>query len=144
MLAHRLRRWPNIETALGECPVFARNPLNHHNAPKYHLASLKNDLISRFRTSRELRHQYIAPILAYQYIAIFFNFATTSNHLHSLQVENCDRNSWLVVDGVHEDNNVNSGLKGYHMTCSRLSSWWCMTLFMDPPIITPDTEHDKI
>ena len=25
MLAHRLRRWPNIETALGECPVFAVN-----------------------------------------------------------------------------------------------------------------------
>ena len=23
MLAHRLRRWPNIETALDECPVFA-------------------------------------------------------------------------------------------------------------------------
>ena len=23
MLAHRLRRWPNIGTALGECPVFA-------------------------------------------------------------------------------------------------------------------------
>ena len=23
MLAHRLRRWPNIETTLGECPVFA-------------------------------------------------------------------------------------------------------------------------
>ena len=23
MLAHRLRRCPNIETALGECPVFA-------------------------------------------------------------------------------------------------------------------------
>ena len=23
MLAHRLRRWPNIETAVGECPVFA-------------------------------------------------------------------------------------------------------------------------
>ena len=23
MLAHRLRRWPNIETALGDCPVFA-------------------------------------------------------------------------------------------------------------------------
>ena len=23
MLGHRLRRWPNIETALGECPVFA-------------------------------------------------------------------------------------------------------------------------
>ena len=25
MLAHRLRRWPNIETALGECPVFAEH-----------------------------------------------------------------------------------------------------------------------
>ena len=23
MLAHRLQRWSNIETALGECPVFA-------------------------------------------------------------------------------------------------------------------------
>ena len=23
MLAHRLRRWPNIETALGKCPVFS-------------------------------------------------------------------------------------------------------------------------
>ena len=23
MLGQRLRRWPNIETALGECPVFA-------------------------------------------------------------------------------------------------------------------------
>ena len=23
MLTHRLRRWPDIETALGECPVFA-------------------------------------------------------------------------------------------------------------------------
>ena len=23
MLAHRFRSWPNIETALGECPVFA-------------------------------------------------------------------------------------------------------------------------
>ena len=23
MLVHRLRRWSNIETALGECPVFA-------------------------------------------------------------------------------------------------------------------------
>ena len=22
MLGHRLRRWPNIETALGECPLF--------------------------------------------------------------------------------------------------------------------------
>ena len=40
--------------------------------------------------------------LVYQCIAIFFNFYTTSNHLHSLQVENCDSNSRLVVD---EDDN---------------------------------------
>ena len=36
--------------------------------------------------------------LVYQYIAIFFYFSPTSNHLHSLQVENCDSNSRLVVD----------------------------------------------
>ena len=32
-------------------------------------------------------------------MAIFFNFQTTSNHLHPLQVENCDSDSRLVVDG---------------------------------------------
>ena len=48
--------------------------------------------------------------LTYQYMAIFFNkFQTTSNHLHPLQVENCDSNSRLVVD---EGTMVNSGLKG--------------------------------
>ena len=36
--------------------------------------------------------------LVYQYIAIFINFSLTSNHLHPLQVENCDSNSRLVVD----------------------------------------------
>ena len=25
MLAHRLRRWPNIEPTMGQCPVFAEN-----------------------------------------------------------------------------------------------------------------------
>ena len=40
--------------------------------------------------------------LVYQYVVIYFNFSTTSNHLHSLQVENCDSNSRLVVD---EDDN---------------------------------------
>ena len=51
--------------------------------------------------------------LVYQYMTVFFNFSLTSNHLHPLQVENCDSNSRLVVD---EDDNVNSGLKG-------LSEW---------------------
>ena len=47
--------------------------------------------------------------LVYQYMAIFFTFSPTSNHLHPLQVENCDSNSRLVVD---EDDYVKSGLKG--------------------------------
>ena len=38
----------------------------------------------------------------YQYIVIFLNFYTASNHLHPLQVGNCDSNSRLVVD---EDDN---------------------------------------
>ena len=37
--------------------------------------------------------------LVYQYMVIFFNFSPTSNHFHPLQAENCDSNSWLVVDG---------------------------------------------
>ena len=37
-----------------------------------------------------------------QYMAIFFTFSPTSNHLHPLQIENCDSNSRLVVD---EDDN---------------------------------------
>ena len=36
--------------------------------------------------------------LVYQYMAIFFYFSPTSNHLYPLQVENCDSNSRLVVD----------------------------------------------
>ena len=44
----------------------------------------------------------ISMKLVYQYKAILFNFETTSNHLHPLQVENCDSNSRLVVD---EDDN---------------------------------------
>ena len=38
----------------------------------------------------------------YQYMTILFTFSPTSNHLHPLQVENCDSNSRLVVD---EDGN---------------------------------------
>ena len=36
--------------------------------------------------------------LVYQYMAIFFNFSPTSNHLRPLPVENCDSNLQLVVD----------------------------------------------
>ena len=51
----------------------------------------------------------ISMQLVYQYNAAYFNFSLTLNHLHPLQVENCDSNSRLVVD---EDDNVKSGLKG--------------------------------
>ena len=44
----------------------------------------------------------ISMKLVYQYMAIFCYFLITSNHLHPLQVENCDSNSRLVVD---EDKN---------------------------------------
>ena len=37
--------------------------------------------------------------LFYQFMAIFVNFSPTSSHPHPLQVENCDSNSRLVVDG---------------------------------------------
>ena len=44
----------------------------------------------------------ISMKLFYQYVAIFFNFSPTLSHLNSLQGENCDSNSRLVVD---EDDN---------------------------------------
>ena len=44
----------------------------------------------------------ISMKLVYKYLAIFFNFSPTLNHLHPLQVENCDSNSRLEVD---EDDN---------------------------------------
>ena len=44
----------------------------------------------------------ISMKLIYKYLAIFLNFSPSSNHLHPLQVENCDSNSRLVVD---EDDN---------------------------------------
>ena len=60
--------------------------------------------------------------LVYQYIAIFFTFSPTLNHLHPLQVENCGSNSRLVVD---EDDNANSGLMDWDEDvwggCIRLS-----------------------
>ena len=54
-----------------------------------------------FPTTRGFRTK-ISMKLVYQHIAIFLNFLTTLNHLHPLQVENCDSNSRLVVD---EDDN---------------------------------------
>ena len=54
--------------------------------------------------------------LVYQYMATFFNFSLTSNHLHALQVENCDINSRLVVD---EDDYGKLRLE-------RVKQWWSL------------------
>ena len=40
----------------------------------------------------------ISMKMVHQYMAIFITFSPTANHLHPLQVENCDSNSRLVVD----------------------------------------------
>ena len=54
-----------------------------------------------FPTTKGFRAK-LSMKLVYQYMASFFNFSTTSNHLHPQQVENCDSNSRLVVE---EDDN---------------------------------------
>ena len=75
------------------------NPLSPHDALKHHFTSQKNRL--NFHTTKGFRMK-ISMKLVYQYMVIFFNFSPTLNHLHPLQVENCDSNSRLVVD---EDDN---------------------------------------
>ena len=45
-------------------------------------------------------------------MAVFFNFSPTSNHLHPLQVENCDSNSRLVVD---DDDNGKFGNERFNI-----------------------------
>ena len=72
---------------------------NPHDTLKHHFTSLKTDLI--FPTTKGFRMN-ISMKLVYRYMTILFNFLPTSNHLHPLQVENCDKNSRLVVD---EDDN---------------------------------------
>ena len=50
----------------------------------------------------------ISMIKVYQYMAVFFYFSPIANHLHPLQVENCDSNSRLVVEEMTIEN---SGIK---------------------------------
>ena len=63
------------------------SPLSPHDALKQ----------LNFPTTKGFRMK-IHMKLVYQYMAIFFNFLPTSNHLHPLQVENCGSNSRLAVD----------------------------------------------
>ena len=57
----------------------------------------------------------ISMQLVYQYMAIFFNFSPTLNHLYPLQVENCDSNSRLEVE---EDGNGKFRVERFkHIIC---------------------------
>ena len=58
-------------------------------------------------------------------MAIFFDFITTSNHLHPLQVENCDSNSRLVVDEDQQGLKRSDSLTMCHVpeSTNSLQSW---------------------
>ena len=75
--------------------------LNPHDASKHHFISLKTDLY--FPTTKGFRRK-----LFYQYMAIFIDFSHTASYPNSLQVENCDSNSRLVVN---EDGNGKIGIE---------------------------------
>ena len=62
----------------------------------------------------------------YQYIVIFLNFYTTSNHLHPLQVGNCDSNSRLVVD---EDDNGKFRTERVKVVCRLVKTGIVILLF---------------
>ena len=63
--------------------------------------------------------------LVYQYVVFFFNFQVRLNHLHPVQVENCDSNSRLVLD---EDDNSKFGLERVKKRIKRAAN----RLFLGP------------
>ena len=77
--------------------------------------------------------------LAYQYIGIFLNFSTTLNHLHPLQVENCDSNSRLVVD---EDDNGNFRLE--RVKLSQLGNKGCCLFQPRQVIFSPSLAFYRV
>ena len=78
--------------------VYMLNLLSPHDASKHHLASLEK--IPNFLQLVVLVRQFLRKCLKNN--TIFFHLSPTVSHLHSLQVENCDSSSRLVVD---EDDN---------------------------------------
>ena len=84
------------------------NPFSAHDALKHYFTSLKKTL--NFPTTKGFGTK-MSMKLVYQYMGIFFTFSPSSNHLHPLQVENCDSNSRLVVD--EDDNAKIQASKGY-------------------------------
>ena len=73
----------------------------------------------------------ISMKLVYQYLAIFFNFVPTSNHLHPLQVENCDSNSRLVVDEDDNDKFRLQRVKTFHCWIIYYFLNWLETVYAE-------------
>ena len=66
-----------------------------------------------FHTTKEFQNKNFYEIgLVDHHMVIFFTFSPTSNHLHPLQVKNCDSNLRLVVD---EDDNGKFRLERVNM-----------------------------
>ena len=84
----------------------------------------------------------ISMQLVYQYMAIFFNYVPTSNHLHPLQVQvqNCDSNSRLVVD---EDENGKFRLERVKQPSPRRAAY-CILHGPPPPPSPPQLFVFKI
>ena len=101
MLGLRRRRRSNIDTALSQLHVLSVLFLGPHIALTMQASFYIPENRLNFPTTKGFRTNIFMK-LAYQYMAIFFTFPTTSNHLHPLQVENCGSNSRLVMD---EDDN---------------------------------------
>ena len=74
------------------------NHLSPHDALKHYFASLKNDLTFYNLWGLERKCSWNCLIIT----ILFFHLPPTSSHFHSIQDEDCDRNSRLVVN---EDDN---------------------------------------
>ena len=96
----------DIESMLDWCCASVADGGQHALKPFKPLRCIKASFyISENRLNFPTTRGFIMTIsmkLVYQYMVIFFNFSPPSNHLHPLQVGNCDSNSRLVVD---EDDN---------------------------------------
>ena len=93
--------------------------LSPHDALKHHLTSLKTDLISLQLRGLEGKLPWNCFTNTRQF------FLPTSCHLHSLQVENCDSKSRLVVD---EDDNDKFRLERVLKNLTANKSWHRLVL----------------
>ena len=83
--------------------------------------------------------------LVHQYMAVFFNFPLTSNHLHPIQVENCNSNSRLVVDKNEmkwNESGFRPPLCTYRLNWARRTSWGWWDDWDDTVLQTQDSKFE--